>query len=353
MLNPVGVPVIGRDALPGCAARPWPLEWNAFGVWEPCVPIPLTLTRATWPWALGIARLRRIGPTRSNIMTKTARCDMFNRPEGHPTLNQIPSMHRRLFLAQLVGTLLLTYAQSSQPSAQTQLGVAHIGGLYSFTETDYLNEGADAALEIGAKCIKVSLSLDTDNPSTKYYAKHSAWPTVKSLADLAAITYYRAFFAKPFETFILTAFRPGRSASYWRERFTEEDAQAEESCFADLTRYLLTTYSQSGKTFIIQNWEGDWALRGTFDPATTPTPAAKEAMIRWLQARQRGVERGRAQFTRDQTKVFHACEVNLVRHAIEQKGPTVTNDVLPHIEVDLASYSAWTRRVLLNSLENH
>ncbi len=205
-------------------------------------------------------------------------------------------MHRRLFLAQLVGTPLVTYAQTSQPSVQTQLGVAHIGGLYSFTDTDYLNEGADAALSIGARCIKVNLSLDTDNPSTKYYAKHSAWPTVKSLVELAATPHFRSFFAKPFETFILTAFRPGRSASYWRERFTDEDAQAEESCFSDLTRYLLNTYSQTCKTFVIQNWEGDWALRGTFDPATIPTPSAKESMIRWLQARQRGVEKGRAEF---------------------------------------------------------
>ena len=44
--------------------------------------------------------------------------------------------------------------------SRTQLGVAHIGGRYSFSETDYLNEGAATARAIGARCIKVSLSLD-------------------------------------------------------------------------------------------------------------------------------------------------------------------------------------------------
>ena len=178
-------------------------------------------------------------------------------------------------------------ARSSPPASGTQLGVAHIGGLYSFSETDYLNEGAAAAREIGARCIKVSLSLDTDNPSPKLYPFHSRWPAVSTLDALADTPYYRALFAREFDTFILMAFRPGRSASYWRESFSSEDERAEEECFASLTLHLLRTYAQTRKTFIIQNWEGDWALRGSFDPATKPAPTATAAMIRWLAARGR------------------------------------------------------------------
>ena len=74
----------------------------------------------------------------------------------------------------LIGLPMLTFAQVSPLTSRTQLGVAHIGGLYSFSETDYLNEGAAAAHAIGARCIKVSLSLDTDNPSPKLYPFHSA-----------------------------------------------------------------------------------------------------------------------------------------------------------------------------------
>jgi len=250
-------------------------------------------------------------------------------------------MRRRPFIGLLVSLPSLTFAQASLLLTRTQLGVAHIGGLYSFSETDYLNEGAAAAHAIGARCIKVSLSLDTDNPSPKLYSFHSQWPAVATLDALADTPYYRALFAREFDTFILTAFRPGRSAGYWRESFSAEDEQAEEECFASLTRNLLRTYAQTRKTFIIQNWEGDWALRGSFDPATKPTPGATAAMIRWLAARQRGVSRARAEFVTGGARVFHACEVNLVRQAQVQGAPSVTADVLPNVPVDLASYSAW------------
>jgi hypothetical protein len=247
---------------------------------------------------------------------------------------------RKLSSTFLVAVALLS-GLASKARAGTQLGVAHIGGLYSFSEVDYLNEGAATAQAIGARCLKVALSLDSDNPSPKLYPFHSNWPVSKTLVELADSPHFRTLFARDFDTFILNAFRPGRSASYWRENFTAEDEQAEEECFASLTRHLLQTYSNTRKTFIIQNWEGDWALRGNFDPATEPTASATEAMIRWVAARQRGVERARSESPDSGARVFHALEVNLVMQAIKQGAPSVTTDVLPHVEVDLASYSAW------------
>ena len=250
-------------------------------------------------------------------------------------------MLKRLCISIVLGSSLLNETQALRPEPPTQLGVAHIGGLYSFTESDYLNEGAETAQQIGAKCIKVSLSLDTDNPSQRLYPFHSQWPSVDTLEALAGTPYSRALFARKFDTFILMSFRPGRSAGYWRESFSSDDEHAEEECFASLTRHLLRTYAETRKTFIIQNWEGDWALRGGFDPATKPTPTATAAMIRWLAARQRGVARARSEFGSGGARVFHACEVNLVRQAQVHGTPSVTTDVLPHVPVDLASYSAW------------
>jgi hypothetical protein len=65
------------------------------------------------------------------------------------------------------------------------------------------------------------------------------------------------------------------------------------------------------------------------------------AMIRWLAARQRGGARARTEFTAATARVFHACEVNLVKQALALGTPNVTTDVLPHVPVDLVSYSAW------------
>ncbi len=64
-------------------------------------------------------------------------------------------------------------------------------------------------------------------------------------------------------------------------------------------------------------------------------------MIRWLTARQRGVARARAEFAASGPRVFHACEVNLVRQAQLKGAPSVTVDVLPNVTLDLVSYSAW------------
>jgi hypothetical protein len=82
-------------------------------------------------------------------------------------------------------------------------------------------------------------------------------------------------------------------------------------------------------------------LRGKFDPTLKPTESATKNMIRWLAARQRGVEQARAQFPSSGARVFHACEVNLVRQSMEDGAPGVTTDVLPNVAVDLASYSSW------------
>lgn len=235
----------------------------------------------------------------------------------------------------------LAGAAAEETAPRTILGVAHIGGRYSFSEKDYLNEGAEVAQTLGARCLKVCLSLDSENPSPKLYPFHSQWPATTSLDQLAATPYFRELFARDFEVFILTTFRPGRPAGYWREGMTAEDEQAEEEAFAALTRYLLRTYEGTRKTFVLQNWEGDWAVRGSFDPHTAPAPAAAARMIRWLEARQKGVERARGEFPGRTAQVFHACEVNLVRQAIERGTPSVTADVLPHVAVDLASYSAW------------
>ena len=77
-------------------------------------------------------------------------------------------------------------------------------------------------------------------------------------------------------------------------------------------RSLLRTCAQTRKTFINQNWESDWAIRGSFDPATKPRPTGhgSDDPLAGRPAarggpRPRGAGAGGARF-------FHACEVNLV-----------------------------------------
>lgn len=236
-----------------------------------------------------------------------------------------------------------TFAQASisaDHEPKIQLGVAHIGGDYHFTHQDFLNEGAATIQALGAQCIKTSLSLDTENPSPIIYSVNSNWPAVKSLTELVDTYYFRNLLARDFQTFIFNAFRPGRPAAYWRDTFTNADEQAEIDCFAELTKHLLKR-SGPAKTFVLQNWEGDWAVRGRFDPTAKPTATATDNMIRWLAARQRGVALGCAEVPWSNSKVRHACEVNLVWQAMQGGEPSVVTHILPNVDVDLVSYSAW------------
>lgn len=217
------------------------------------------------------------------------------------------------------------------------VGINHINSFYHFTGGDYINEGADQILALGSRVIKLIIRDRLEG----YYKFNTKWPEITSLVQAAKTPYFREVFSKPFTTFVLMAYAPDREIHYFTGGMTPEDEARERDAFYEFTSYLLTEYRGSGKTFVLQNWEGDWVLTPPpFDMDKKPDPVALDGMIKWLNARQDGVRRAREALGMDGVRVFHAAEVNLVEKA--QLGhPTVTNDVLPHTSCDLYSYSAY------------
>lgn len=250
------------------------------------------------------------------------------------------SVARGLTLLAMLPLLVngLTAAPVADRPLSGAVGVSHVAGTYSFTDEDFLNEGANALLGMGCRVIKVWFMRG----SQQRYPHHSAWPEVRTLVELAQAPYFRDLFAKPFSTFILETYAPGRDDHYYKRGMSPEQVRREEQDLYELTRHLLTTYRGSGKTFVLQNWEGDWSLRGLPPDDREPTPQAVRGMIDWLNARQAGVERARAESPDAGCTVLHAAEVNHVVRAMARDGTTtVTNDVLPHTRCDLYSYSAY------------
>ncbi len=221
------------------------------------------------------------------------------------------------------------------------LGVNHINVLYTVTDKDALNEGADSILEMGSRVIKITMR----EAMTPHYRHNSQWPEVTSLAQLAQSPILRELFGKPFTTYAVMAFRPGKPVLYQVDGMTPDDVQAEKDAFYELTRHFLTTYRGTGKTFILQDWEGDWVLTNPpLDMDKVSDPVAVQGMIDWLNARQDGVDRARDELGMDGVRVFHASEVNLLTKAMAGK-PTMTNNVLPNTHCDLYSYSAYDTMV--------
>jgi len=230
-------------------------------------------------------------------------------------------------------------------SPRDVLGVTHVAGKYCLTDKDYLNEGADQILSLGSRVIKIWFYGKRFEHPEAVYPYHSHWPKVKTLVEGAQLPYFMQLFQKPFTTYIMVVTSLGRSDDYWRNGITEQEAQDEQQQFYELTRYLLTAYRGTGKTFVLQHWEGDWMLRGHNDEKIDPSPTAIKNMIVWLNARQAGVDQARNEIGQDGACVYHAAEVNRVVISMREHQPGVVNAVLPHTRLDLVSYSAWDATV--------
>jgi hypothetical protein len=245
-----------------------------------------------------------------------------------------------MILAAGVLAVLLPQASARAAEAGKDLrevvGVTHVAGKYHLTDKDFLNEGADQILALGSRVIKLYL-----RKSAHDYPFNTQWIETNSLVEMAQTAPYVALFKKPFTTYIMTTYSVGRGDHYWRTGMSEADKADEIRQFRELAKHFLTAYRGTGKTFIFQHWEGDWAIRPKSDPKIDPTPQAIEGMIAWLNARQEGVNQARAETSEQGVHVYHAPEVNLVVQSMCDGRPGVVNQVLPKTKVDLVSYSAW------------
>jgi hypothetical protein len=221
------------------------------------------------------------------------------------------------------------------------LGVTHVAGRYYLTDKDFLNEGADQILDLGSRVIKVWFYGKRHEHPMSAYPYNSQWPNVDSLVEGAKLPYFRQLFGKPFTTYILVVTSLGRDDGYWRNGITDEQKRDEQRQFYELAKHLLTEYKGTGKTFVLQHWEGDWMARGNFDAKVEPTPLALKSMIEWLNARQAGVNQARQEVGEQGVHMYHATEVNLVVQSMRDGIGGVVNRVLPHTQLDLVSYSAW------------
>ena len=233
--------------------------------------------------------------------------------------------------------------------------MTHVTGKYYHTNKDFLNEGADEILALGSKVIKLWFyGKDYEHPQD-VYPFNSEWKKVDSLVEGAKLPYWKSVFDKPFSTYIFCVTSIGRRHDYWVNSISQEEARDEEKQFYELTKHLLTTYKNSSKTFILQHWEGDWMTRP--DESTwenedfNPDQFIFDNMIKWLNARQAGVNRAREEFGQNGVRVFHAAEVNRVVVTMLKGKPTMINKVIPYTNVDLVSYSSYDS--IFGTLENN
>ncbi len=225
-----------------------------------------------------------------------------------------------------------------------KLGITHYDGHYHLTDKPFLIEGAEAINRLGSNVAKFWLH-EEGLPGYGYNTDASWAKALKTgrLVDVLRHPNYVEALSQPFTTVFLEAFPlVGDKKSFFagENNFADEEDQ-----FHEVAAHLFKTYADRDITFILQNWEGDWMLRreegGTWNKVPSEEIKRRcDAFIRFLTARQRGVDRARKEAAPSRCKVYHAAEVNRVWDGT--KGiPTLTTHVLPHVTLDLVSWSCY------------
>lgn len=168
---------------------------------------------------------------------------------------------------------------------------------------------------------------------------NQAWSaTHTTLAQLAADPAFAALWSdSQFVNYLLGtfAFADGQT-NQWRINGTPPSYLASvEQEFKDLGSYLLANFT--GKNFYLQNWEGDWQLMDNTIPATFVPKSITEAMRAWFRARMAGVRAARDANPGSASTIKCVIEVN----RSFDPNRRVVRDVLPYIDVDAVSISAY------------
>ena len=220
-----------------------------------------------------------------------------------------------------------------------RVGATHVAGKYHLTSKPFLVEGAEKLIELGTRLGK--FWFESKSPG-RSYPFNSQWGEYRTLTDLAKSEYFRQTFALPFATIILES--QSASEGGWKQELPPSFYESVTQEYHDLTAHLYQQYHDREVTFVIQHWEGDWLLRGagkSWNPPPDNWKTQCAQMQKWLAARQAGVTQARAKFGQGaRCRVSHAAEVNHVTD-IWKGIPTMTDHVLPGVELDLVSYSSY------------
>jgi hypothetical protein len=220
-----------------------------------------------------------------------------------------------------------------------RVGATHVAGKYHFTRKPYLIEGAERLLELGTRLGKFWFM---PNGGSHDYPFNSTWRKYGTLLELAKSEYWEQVFAMPFATLVLEAHNPAGDG--WKADRPQSFYDAISAEFAELTSHLYRKFRDREITIVLQHWEGDWLLRGAgakWNPPPADWKRVCEQMQKWLAARQAGVTKGRNENGGGaKCRVVHAAEVNRVVDAWSGI-PTMTTQVLPHVELDMVSYSYY------------
>jgi len=236
-----------------------------------------------------------------------------------------------------------------------RLAIVHIAGGYPQIGADYLVYGATDAKNLGFQGIEIYLSKEICGNNSAYpngYYQTLDWCNendMQNITSLASHPRYKEVFNLPVNTYFLTtagvmqgSVTDAGVANRWKTRFNQSQLDKLYKDFYGFTEYLLRTYQNTGKTFILQSSnEMDWKLLGNkLNKSADPDDFAIQNAIDYWNTIQKAIDDAKRDNPSSGVWIYHSCEVNLLVKAMNGR-KTATNDVVPNTKCDLYSYSSW------------
>jgi len=232
----------------------------------------------------------------------------------------------------------------------TIYGCAHVAGLYHIATPgsgSFVIDGFELMRDLGFDACKLFLSQQYD---VQDYSLEPAWSGVPTdLKSQAQLSEFSTVLGDAnVDHFLLNIFAWSTSdeSDLWKFPLRDQTTLLADqySEVYDLADHLLSTYS--GKTFVLQNWESDWAMRGgTAETDFNNVDGRRvDRMVAFYQTRARAIEDARQANQSSTSVVLHAIECNRVVDSLHDANfPSVVNLVLPRLRgaIDLVSYSAY------------
>ncbi len=213
------------------------------------------------------------------------------------------------------------------------LGTNSFPTKYQFTKDSKLIEQAKQTRALGSNIFKTSIT----EKNLKQYGFEVS--DVKNTMDIInLIPDYDKVFAMDFKYYFFWVHTA--TGIKWKQGISKKQEKTLYNEMFDFASYLLKKYNNTGKTFMIGNWEGDWLLHGEGNRDTTPSTETVENMTKWFQIRQRAIADAKEKANSKNVNVYYYIEVNLAVKGMTG-GTCITRDILPNVDVDFVSYSSY------------
>ena len=191
------------------------------------------------------------------------------------------------------------------------LGTQIFGPLYHFSDNDAIYEAAQRIYQMGSNTIKMSDTSDYD-------------AILRDMDFRYVYLWMRS------------------DDTNWRDGLSDIEEEIEYEYIYEAVKKLLIKYNNSGKSFYLGHWEGDWYLIDNYNASqTTISQTRLQGMIDWLNIRQKAIDDAKRDVSHRNVYIWGYTEANRTADVFTANADRLANRVLPYVNIDYLSYSAY------------